>query len=311
MALQSSSVRVLVVDDDAMSRELLAVLLEGEGYAVDSAESGEAALVRLSETVAIYDLILADMHMPGIAGAELAAELRRVCGAVPLLLAISGSEPAVTDIALFDGFLMKPFRMGEVAAALLKRGARSRVGRREKSQADRHKSRMPRNVSNAISIAASAAQMASNKGMDTSVQEHRFEAKKINEQEAGPAGIVSNGDADHGPVLNETIYRQLAGSMPAAQMLEMYALCVNDARQRIVGMRALAANRDGVQFVREAHAIKGGCGMLGAAELHRLAAALETHGLAPGPQGKTQDVNSLDELSAACDRLERMLGSSV
>jgi CheY-like chemotaxis protein len=302
---------VLVVDDDAMTRELLAVLLESEGYAVDSAESGEAALDQLGESAAIYDLILADLHMPGIVGADLATELRRVCGAAPVLLAISGSEPAAADIALFDGFLLKPFRMDEVAAALLTRDARSTAGRREKSQAEWHESRMPRAASNAISIAASAAQKASNKGMDTSVQEHTFEAKKVSEQEAGLAGIVPNGDADHGPVLNATIYRQLAGSMPAPQLREMYALCVNDARKRILGMRAMAADRDGAQFVREAHAIKGGCGMLGAAELHRLAAALEIGGLAPGPQGKMRDVNSLDELSAACDRLERMLGSSV
>jgi HPt (histidine-containing phosphotransfer) domain-containing protein len=76
-------------------------------------------------------------------------------------------------------------------------------------------------------------------------------------------------------------------------------------------MRRLAADHDAARFVREAHAIKGGCGMLGATELHRLASQLETSGIETPPPGTPEDVNSLDELSAACDRLERMLGSRV
>ena len=110
------------------------------------------------------------------------------------------------------------------------------------------------------------------------------------------------------PVLNEKIYRQLAGSMPAQQLQEMYTMCVNDARKRIASMRRLAEAHDSANFVREAHAIKGGCGMLGATELHGMAAELEKR--RPGSPG-APEVNSLDELSAACDRLERMLGSRV
>ena len=111
-------------------------------------------------------------------------------------------------------------------------------------------------------------------------------------------------------MLNETIYRQLAGSVPAQQLQEMYLLCVNDARARIATMRRLADAHDGAKFMREAHALKGGCGMLGATELHGMAALLEKDGLkAAAPGG--QEVNFLDELAAACDRLERMLGSRV
>jgi HPt (histidine-containing phosphotransfer) domain-containing protein len=75
-------------------------------------------------------------------------------------------------------------------------------------------------------------------------------------------------------------------------------------------MRRLADTHDGAKFVREAHSIKGGCGMLGATELHGMAAALETNGLETTGQGG-QEVNSLDELDGACDRLERMLRSRV
>jgi HPt (histidine-containing phosphotransfer) domain-containing protein len=113
------------------------------------------------------------------------------------------------------------------------------------------------------------------------------------------------------PVLDETIYRQLAGSMPTKQLHQMYEMCVADVRKRITLMRTLMAAHDEAQFEREAHAIKGGCGMLGATQLHAMAAELERDGFAAGAPGAAPEVNFLDELSDACDRLERMLGSRV
>jgi HPt (histidine-containing phosphotransfer) domain-containing protein len=86
-------------------------------------------------------------------------------------------------------------------------------------------------------------------------------------------------------------------------------MCVNDARVRIAAMRAMLAAGDLAHLVREAHAIKGGCGMLGATELYAMAAKLETGGLQTGESAGVRAVNLLDELAAACDRLERILGS--
>src|SRR5213082_2390045 len=71
-------VRVLVVDDDEMSRELLSVLLESEGYIVDTADSGQSALAALHSSGSTPDLILSDMQMPGTTGSALATELRSV-----------------------------------------------------------------------------------------------------------------------------------------------------------------------------------------------------------------------------------------
>jgi HPt (histidine-containing phosphotransfer) domain-containing protein len=108
--------------------------------------------------------------------------------------------------------------------------------------------------------------------------------------------------------MNASIYDQLSRAMPGPQLKEMYTLCINDARERIQRMRGAAEEHDSARFTRDAHAIKGSAGMLGATELHTRASELETQGL-PEP-GRTSDaVNSLDELSAACDRLERMLGT--
>ena len=293
--------RVLVIDDDPMSRELLSVLLEGEGYTVQSADSGESALALLRQAGSTPSLVLTDIQMPGTTGARLAGKLRRACGGATGLLAMSGSQPAAKAIAAYDGFLMKPFKMQEIAAALESRGATPEA---IDDLADKGKwivvsgpAKAPQTrKKQLVSISASASKRASNIGMSTPVSETRPPAA-----EAAPV--------DH--VLNEKIYQQLSGSMPPQQLLEMYAMCLNDARDRIAGMRRLAAQHDTIQFRREAHAIKGGCGMLGATELHHMAAALESTGLEPDAAGEEQDVNSLDELSAACDRLERMLRSRV
>jgi HPt (histidine-containing phosphotransfer) domain-containing protein len=91
----------------------------------------------------------------------------------------------------------------------------------------------------------------------------------------------------------------------------MYEMCLNDARARIASMRQLVAASDAAAFIRQAHAIKGGCGMLGATELRQMAAELEANGLQADATEGRQAVNSLDELTAACDRLERILGSRL
>jgi CheY-like chemotaxis protein len=148
MAAESISARVLIVDDDEMSRELLGVLLQAKGYTVATAESGDAALATLGQGGPAPDLVLADVQMPGISGAELAAGLRRVGGSNTLLLAMSGSKPAKAAIAGFDGFLLKPFKMDAIAAAL--------VGR---------------NLNAAGEIHSPAAENASKLGMRNSVQD--------------------------------------------------------------------------------------------------------------------------------------------
>jgi CheY-like chemotaxis protein len=284
--------RALVIDDDPMSRELLAILLEGEGYAVESADSGESALDLVSRSDPAPDLVLADVQLPGISGAPLARKLRRACGPATHLLAMSGSQPPARTISLFDGFLLKPFKVEQVAIAML--------APRNQPDISSPASRIPRRPKSPATVAR-ATKFASNKS--TEIQTQEPETQSVASGSSDPAGS--------GPVLNETIYRQLVASIPTQQLQEMYAMCVDDARHRIDGMRRLAADRDAAKFMREAHSIKGGCGMLGATELHRMAAKLEANGPDATTPGGAQDVNSLDELSAACDRLERMLGSRV
>jgi CheY-like chemotaxis protein/HPt (histidine-containing phosphotransfer) domain-containing protein len=264
--------RVLVVDDDAMSRDLLGVLLEGEGHRVDLADSGDAALALLSAGSAAPDVILTDLRMPGTTDSELAESLRRLCGPETLLLAMSASSPHTEILESFDGFLRKPFTVKQIAAAIMTAS-------------------IP-----AVAIAAAAA---SQSGMGNTVIDISAQAE---DEEVG---------ADSSPALDERIYRQLAETVPVGQLRQMYGMCVKDARDRIAAMRGLAAKGDAAQFVRQAHSIKGGCGMLGATELYTMAARLEKSGIGAAGLRGAGGVNPLDELAAACDRLERILISRV
>jgi CheY-like chemotaxis protein len=279
MAHPPQPLRVLVVDDDAMVRELLAVMLEAEGHAVACADSGDSALSHLSHPTPPPQVILADIQMPGTTGAQLARKLRRACAPGTLLLAMSGSDPHPAAISLYDGFLLKPFTARQFAAALasVKRGPRTPASAAAKGKLRTRRSPIPGSLT---SITASAAHPASNNGI----------AKDV-------------------AILNEKIYEQLASSMPVSQLREMYLMCLNDARQRIANMRDLARAGDRARLSREAHSIKGGAGMLGATELYTLAAQLETIPPGPSQTDPFAEVNSLDKLAAACDRLERILAS--
>ena len=69
----SSMGSVLIIDDEAAIRESLETLLEMEGYAVESAESGDLGLARIGERN--FDLVLLDLALPDRNGMELLAEI--------------------------------------------------------------------------------------------------------------------------------------------------------------------------------------------------------------------------------------------
>ncbi|MHB1023664.1 MAG: response regulator [Acidobacteriaceae bacterium] len=109
---------VLLIDDDLMSRELIGMLLEAEGFFIASVESGEAALETLQRAAAQPQIVLTDMHMPGITGKALAEALRKLCSEQLILLGMSATSPAADILAAFDGFLLKPFNGEQFSAAV-------------------------------------------------------------------------------------------------------------------------------------------------------------------------------------------------
>ena len=67
--------------------------------------------------------------------------------------------------------------------------------------------------------------------------------------------------------------------MPAGQLSALYKMCLDDLEARLATVRQASEDRDEDAFRRAAHSIKGGCGMVGAIELARLAADFEQNGM--------------------------------
>lgn len=98
---------VLLIDDDMISREVIATLLTLNGYTLHTAEDGAKGLGLLDDAKCAPEVILVDVQMDGINGLELIKELRARCNAS--IFTISGSDPSEELKASADGFLLKPF----------------------------------------------------------------------------------------------------------------------------------------------------------------------------------------------------------
>jgi signal transduction histidine kinase/CheY-like chemotaxis protein len=110
---------VLLVEDDEVARQVSTDLLRSLGVLVDSFEDG-AQLLEIVEDIEV-DLILIDLHLPGISGAEVARRLRQR-GVQTWLVAHSASvmteDHEEAREAGFDAFLPKPIRRAQLAAQL-------------------------------------------------------------------------------------------------------------------------------------------------------------------------------------------------
>jgi len=111
--------RILLVDDNADVREISAVLLRRAGYAVDTAEDGEAAWQAL--TTAPYDLLVTDYSLPGLSGLELIARVRALPSALPVILAsgtLNRSALSPAQGQAIDVVLAKPFAWSHLLATV-------------------------------------------------------------------------------------------------------------------------------------------------------------------------------------------------
>jgi excisionase family DNA binding protein len=110
--------RVLVVDDEASIRDLLAKTLALAEYDVDVSPDGRSALERMR--MYPYDLLIADLKMPGMDGLTVIREAKRYKADLPVIIitGFSTESSAIEAVNLgVAGYLTKPFRVPQVLAA--------------------------------------------------------------------------------------------------------------------------------------------------------------------------------------------------
>ena len=113
--------RVLVVDDEASIRDLLSKTLALAEYDVDAAPDGRSALERMR--LYPYDLLIADLKMPGMDGLAVIREAKRYKPDLPVIIitGFSTESSAIEAVNLgVAGYLTKPFRVPQVLSAAAK-----------------------------------------------------------------------------------------------------------------------------------------------------------------------------------------------
>ncbi len=116
--------RILIVDDNLEIREIIHILLEGEGYEIKEAGDGQQAL-ELTEKLD-FDLIILDIMMPGLNGYQTCVEIRKNSNAPILFLSArtKDSDKTLGFSSGGDDYLAKPFSYNELisrAKALIRR----------------------------------------------------------------------------------------------------------------------------------------------------------------------------------------------
>jgi len=108
--------RVLIVDDEPYIRELIQRCLELEGYECHTAAHAEAALAALAADG--FELLVSDIHMPGMSGMELLSTVRQRHPDLAVLMVTGVDDRKVGIQALrlgAYGYLIKPFDVNELA----------------------------------------------------------------------------------------------------------------------------------------------------------------------------------------------------
>ncbi len=121
---QETAPRILAVDDNPEIREIIRVLLSGEGYTVLEAGNGPDALAALENGT--FDLIILDIMMPGMNGYETCSRIREMSNAPILFLSArtTDSDKLLGFSSGGDDYLAKPFSYSELlgrAKALIRR----------------------------------------------------------------------------------------------------------------------------------------------------------------------------------------------
>ena len=127
--MKNGKICILIADDEKEIRDILRLLLEGEGYAVLTAEDGREAI---AEAAAEVDLYILDVNMPEVSGFPAAAEIRKHFDApIVFLTAYSTESDKVMGFSVgADDYIVKPFSNMELlmrVKAILRRSSGAKV----------------------------------------------------------------------------------------------------------------------------------------------------------------------------------------
>ena len=121
--MAGNKIDILVVDDEEMMRELLVDVLAMEGYTVETAEDGKAALERLK--ISMPRLVISDIKMPRMNGFELLKAVKESFPKTRIIMMTGYSDDFTVKDALrlnADEYIIKPFNtrdISEVVRAVL------------------------------------------------------------------------------------------------------------------------------------------------------------------------------------------------
>jgi two-component system cell cycle sensor histidine kinase/response regulator CckA len=128
--------KILAVDDEPLLRDLMATVLEENGFSVLTAGSGAEAISLFREHRSEIDLLISDIIMPGMDGPSLAVQLQKWRPDLKVLLISGHCDPS--QLSCGFEFLAKPFGLSEMVAkvrALLRRKGLQAVGTGHNSEA--------------------------------------------------------------------------------------------------------------------------------------------------------------------------------
>ena len=113
--IEEKGVRILVVEDDPSTRELLREFLLEEGWTVKLAQDGKEALLKVRKES--FDLVLTDLKMPRMNGIQLLREMRKIAPYIRVV-AMSATEDSRTTVKMKElgvcDFITKPFYLNSV-----------------------------------------------------------------------------------------------------------------------------------------------------------------------------------------------------
>lgn len=118
---RSAGRSALLVEDDVATRALIARQLRRSGLEVLAVESGERVLKEASERYTSFDIVILDVHLPGMSGLDLASLIQARRPDQAIVLITGDADPRLAREALARGpvsYLLKPFEMSELLGAV-------------------------------------------------------------------------------------------------------------------------------------------------------------------------------------------------